>query len=117
MRSCLHYFPSPVERGTFARALGQLGHDSGRARARRFHLQNGPRRQTRIAFIAMFDVKDSPSHEPFFLPSDIKIVTTPNRSDQKNQAEKNTEQKSDDRSLRSFDGFFHVRQSLIVNFT
>ena len=80
-------------------------------------MQNGARRQTRIAFIAMFDVKGGPSHQPFFLPTDVEIVAAPNRTDQKNQSEENAEQKSDDCSLRSFDGFFHVRQRLIAKFT
>jgi hypothetical protein len=77
-------------------------------------LQNIARRQTRIALIAVFDVEYGPSEQPFFLPPDVKIVAAPNPPDQKNQAKKNAEQKSDDCSLCSFDGFFHGRQRLIA---
>ena len=99
----LHHFPPPVQRRTFAPALGQLRHNSGGARARRFHFQNAARGQTGVAFIAVFDVEHGPAHQSLFLPADVKIVAAPDRSDQKNQSEKKAEQKSDDCSLCSFD--------------
>src|SRR5437588_610060 len=99
----LHNFPPPVQRRTFANSLAQLRHDSGCRRARRFHLQNAARSQTGVAFVAMFDVERGPAHQPFFLPAKVKIVATPDRSDQKNQTKKNAEQKSDECSLCSFD--------------
>src|SRR5438105_15755308 len=99
----LHDLASPVQRGPFADALGQLGHDPRRRRTRRFHFQNAPRRQARVAFITMLDVERGSADETFFLPTGIQIASTPDRGDETNQNDKDAEQKSDDGALCSFD--------------
>src|SRR5882724_5044947 len=95
-------FTSPIQSRTFAGALGQFRHDPRRWRARRFHLQDAARSQAGAAFIAVLNVERGPSDQPFLLPAKVKILASPNRRDQQNDAKKNAEQKSDDCSLCSF---------------
>ena len=72
--------------------LRQLGHDPRCGRAVGFHLQDRARRQTRGAFVAVFDVDRGPADQPFFLPAKIKIAPAPDRANQQKQSEKKPEQ-------------------------
>ena len=55
----------------------------------------------------MLDVDRGSPNQAFFLPANIKVMSTPKEGDQKHDAKQNTEQHLDEGSLCFFDGFFH----------
>src|SRR2546423_3151169 len=117
MRTGRGGLPSPTQARPFPDMLRQFRHDPRRSRAVRFHLQDRSRRQTRVPFVALFDVDRGPADQSFFLPAKIKIPPAPNRANQQKQSEKEPEQQSDECSLRSVDGFFHGMTKSVGEFT